>query len=103
MSDDDEPITLEWLSEVAPRMLNVEDDKPGGYATKRGIEVGGPSCCYIMCGKRRVDKKWVPTPEIELHYVVPADYNYEGNTCLDHIETRDQFRQLVLLLTGNQL
>lgn len=96
--DGDEPLTLEWLAKVAPLMLVVEDDEIGKYAKKRGIEVGGSSCCYLLCGRRYVNKKHVPDLPIELKYIVPADYNYEGSTCLDHIETRGQFRDLVRLL-----
>lgn len=97
-----EEITLEWLAEVAPEMLDVEDSKPGEYMKlSRGIEVGG---CYLMCCKRYVEKKWVPIPEIALCYGVgAADYNYEGSTSLDHVTTRDEFRQLVLLLTGREI
>jgi hypothetical protein len=98
-----EEITLEWLAEVAPEMLDVEDSKPGEYMKlSRGIEVGGGGC-YLMCCKHYVENKWVPIPEVELHYVVGADYNYEGSTSLDHVTTRDEFRQLVRLLTGREI
>lgn len=45
-----EPVTLEWLSEVAPEMLDIEDSKLGGYVKQRGIEVG--ATIYILCGSR---------------------------------------------------
>ena len=96
-----EDITLEWLAEVAPAMLVVEDDEPGGYAKERGIEVGGG--CYLICGRRWNGRIWVPDTELELHYVVAADYNVEGSTSLNHVTTRDEFRQLVLLLTGREI
>lgn len=95
---DDEPLTLEWLAEVAPLLLVVEDDEPGKYAKKRGIEVGGSSCCYLLCGRKRAGKEWVPSLPIELKYIVPADFNSEGSTSLDHVETRGQFRDLIRLL-----
>lgn len=96
-----EPITLEWLAEVAPEILDIEDSKPGGYVKQRGIEIGGG--CYLMCDRKWTGNKWVPVPEIELHYTVGADYNYEGSTSLDHVTTRDEFRQLVRLLTGREI
>lgn len=96
-----EEITLEWLSEVAPEMLDVEDDEPSGYSRNHGITVS--SSCNLICGRRWNGRVWVPAPEIELHYIAPADYNYEGSTSLDHVTTRDEFRQLARLLTGREI
>ena len=96
-----EPITLEWLAEVAPEMLDIDDDKPGGYVKQRGISIGGG--CDLRCDRKWTGCGWAPMPEIELHYVVGADYNYEGSTSLDHVTTRDEFRQLVRLLAGREI
>lgn len=92
------------VAKFAPPWGISEDSKPGEYMKlNRGIEVGGGGC-YLVCCKRSVDKKWVPIPEVELRYTVGAsDYNYEGSTSLDHVTTRDEFRQLVRLLTGREI